>query len=81
MFFTIKCLIMIDIMEITYAYVVLQYLLLGFVIAMFALLIIDLRFNILRIAGLAIVLASVLYLLDLFKKNDVYNLGLKKMST
>jgi Ca2+/Na+ antiporter len=71
---------MIDIMEITYAYVVLQYLLLGFVIAMFALLIIDLRFNILRIAGLAIVLASVLYLLDLFKNNDVYNLGLK-MST
>ena len=69
---------MIDIMEITYAYVVLQYLLLGFVIAMFALLIIDLRFNILRIAGLAIVLASVLYLLDLFKNNDVYNLGLKK---
>ena len=65
-------------MEITYAYVVLQYLLLGFVIAMFALLIIDLRFNILRIAGLAIVLASVLYLLDLFKNNDVYNLGLKK---
>jgi len=69
---------MIDIMEITYVYVVLQYLLLGFVIAMFALLIIDLRFNILRIAGLAIVLASVLYLLDLFKNNDVYNLGLKK---
>ena len=65
-------------MEITYVYVVLQYLLLGFVIAMFALLIIDLRFNILRIAGLAIVLASVLYLLDLFKNNDVYNLGLKK---
>jgi Ca2+/Na+ antiporter len=71
---------MIDIMEITYVYVVLQYLLLGFVIAMFALLIIDLRFNILRIAGLAIVLASVLYLLDLFKNDDVYNLGLK-MST
>ena len=68
-------------MEITYAYVVLQYLLLGFVIAMFALLIIDLRFNIIRIAGLAIVLASVLYLLDLFKNDDVYNLGLKKMST
>ena len=68
---------MIDIMEITYAYVILQYLLLGFVIAMFALLIIDLRFNILRIAGLAIVLASVLYLLDLFKNNDIYNLGLK----
>ena len=67
-------------MEITYVYVVLQYLLLGFVIAMFALLIIDLRFNILRIAGLAIVLASVLYLLDLFKNDDVYNLGLK-MST
>jgi Ca2+/Na+ antiporter len=71
---------MIDIMEITYAYVILQYLLLGFVIAMFALLIIDLRFNILRIVGLAIVLASVLYLLDLFKNDDVYNLGLK-MST
>ncbi len=59
-------------MEITYAYVVLQYLLLGFVIAMFALLIIDLRFNIIRIVGLAIVLASVLYLLDLFKNNEWY---------
>jgi Ca2+/Na+ antiporter len=69
---------MIDIMEITYAYVILQYLLLGFVIAMFALLIIDMRFNVIRIVGLAIVLASTLYLLDLSKNNDMYNLGLKK---
>jgi Ca2+/Na+ antiporter len=68
---------MIDIMEITYAYVILQYLLLGFVIAMFALLIIDMRFNVIRIVGLAIVLASILYLLDLSKINDMYNLGLK----
>ena len=65
-------------MEITYAYVILQYLLLGFVIAMFALLIIDMRFNVIRIVGLAIVLASTLYLLDLSKNNDMYNLGLKK---
>ena len=64
-------------MEITYAYVILQYLLLGFVIAMFALLIIDMRFNVIRIVGLAIVLASTLYLLDLSKNNDMYNLGLK----
>jgi hypothetical protein len=69
---------MIDIMEITYAYVILQYLLLGFVIAMFALLIIDMRFNVIRIVGLAILLASTLYLLDLSKNNDMYNLGLKK---
>ena len=65
-------------MEITYAYVILQYLLLGFVIAMFALLIIDMRFNVIRIVGLAILLASTLYLLDLSKNNDMYNLGLKK---
>ena len=68
-------------MEITYAYVILQYLLLGFVIAMFALLIIDMRFNVIRIVGLAILLASTLYLLDLSKNNDMYNLGLKKTST
>jgi hypothetical protein len=67
-------------MGVTYAYVILQYLLLGLIISLFALLIIDLRFDGIKIITLAIVLASILYLLDLSKKCDVYNLGLK-MST
>ena len=61
------------------AFVILQYILLGFIIAMFALLIIDIQFNVIRIVGLAILLASILYLLDLFNNNnDMYNLGLQK---